>query len=230
MQKLKAILLGGGAIPERLIEQCIALKLPIHVSYGSTEMSSQITTTAVDEAPEKLFTAGKLLPYRELKIATNGEILVRGETLFAGYVQGERLRLPLGENGWFGTGDIGELTEDGYLIVQGRKDHMFISGGENIHPEEIERELLKYPGIEEAVVVPVPDVEFGSRPVAFIRWQKAPGADIAPLTAHLRQNLSGLKIPIRFFNWREEKGERIKPDRRALRQLAEHLMAKGNDC
>jgi len=229
LQKLKAILLGGSAFPESLIERCIALNLPIHVSYGSTEMSSQITTTAVNEAPEKLFTAGRLLPYRELKIAGDGEILVRGETLFAGYVQGERLHLPLRQNGWFATGDLGELTVDGYLIVRGRKDNLFISGGENIHPEEIEKELLEYPGIENAVVVPVPDAEFGYRPVAFIRWQKATDADQTDLTTHLRKKLSGLKIPVRFFDWPEEEGERMKPERRALRELAEQQMAKERD-
>ena len=71
--------------------------------------------------------------------------------------------------GWFHTGDLGRLDAAGRLIVTGRRDTMFISGGENIHPEEIEREILRFPGVLEAIVAPVPDPEFGARPVAFLR-------------------------------------------------------------
>ena len=73
----------------------------------------------------------------------SGEILVRGETLFAGYVEGEDLDRPLDAEGWFHTGDLGELDENGYLRVGGRVDNLFISGGENVQPEEIEDALCR---------------------------------------------------------------------------------------
>ena len=88
--------------------------------------------------------------------AKNQEILVKGKTLFNGYVT-KRLITPFDKKGWFHTGDLGILTKGKYLRVIGRKDNMFISGGENIQPEEIEKHILKLKGIADAIVVPKKD-------------------------------------------------------------------------
>jgi len=144
LSKLTAILLGGSTIPQELIDTAVKLKLPVYTSYGATEMASQITTTPPDAPPQKLYSSGKLLSFRELKIAPGGEILVRGETLFAGYWQAGKLRQTRDAAGWFATGDLGRMDADGYLHILGRKDNLFISGGENIRPEEIERILNQH--------------------------------------------------------------------------------------
>jgi O-succinylbenzoic acid--CoA ligase len=169
LEGLKAVLTGGGPVPEDLVDEALARGLPVHTSYGLTEMASQVTTTAPGAAPEELRTAGRVLPHREVSVSGEGEILVRGETLFAGYVQGGRPGVRPGAGGWFRTGDLGRLDGAGRLRVLGRRDNLFVSGGENVRPEEIEEALLRIPGVEEAVVVPVPDPEFGERPVAFVR-------------------------------------------------------------
>ena len=80
---------------------------------------------------------------------------------------------------------MGQLDKEGYLTVTGRRDNMFISGGENIHPEEIEKALLSIKGIAEAIVVPKEDKEFGQRPIAFIKFAGGPLAEehIDPLPA-----------------------------------------------
>src|SRR5918994_95341 len=125
---LRAVLMGGGPVPSSLVDEALARGLPLHTSYGLTEMASQVTTTPPGASHEELRTAGRALPNREVSISERGEILVRGETLFAGYVEGEELDRPLDEEGWFHTGDLGELDEDGYLRVGGRMDYLFISG------------------------------------------------------------------------------------------------------
>ena len=130
-------------------------------------MSSQATASRPGDPPEALRTAGRPLAFRELSVAADGEILVRGRTLFRGYVEETGIRPARDASGWFHTGDLGRLDADGRLVVSGRRDTMFISGGENIHPEEIEREILRFPGVLEAIVAPVPDPEFGARPGGF---------------------------------------------------------------
>jgi len=192
LKKMKVILLGGGPLPASLLEQGLRENLAIFSSYGSTEMSSQITATGRTDIFQKVLTAGRVLPHRELVISNDSEILVRGQTLFKGYVEGKNLDSTRDEAGWFHSGDLGELDEEGYLTIMGRKDNMFISGGENIQPEEIERVLIQYPLISDAIVVPVDHAEFGKRPVAFIRWRKSeregPGLQENKIQEYKRQD------------------------------------------
>ena len=149
-QGLKAILMGGGRIPEELVEEALARGLPIHTSYGLTEMASQVTTTPAGAFREELRTSGRALPYREVRVSGEGEILVRGRTLFAGYARGTDLDPSRDDEGWFRTGDLGELDDEGYLRVTGRRDNLFVSGGENVQPEEVESALLRLEGVQEA--------------------------------------------------------------------------------
>jgi len=229
LQKLKAILIGGSDIPQALIQKAIRHRLPIHTTYGSTEMSSQTTTTRQNESPEKLLTAGCLLDHRELKIAADGEILVRGETLFRGYITSAgTVASPVDAEGWFATGDIGSLDVDGYLTVLGRKDNMFISGGENICPEEIEMHLQRFPGVVNAIVVPVDHEEFGARPVAFVQIESASFAE-TEIRTHLAGKLPRFKIPDRFFPWPQgNMPDKLKFDRQDFIAIAEKNIASEN--
>jgi O-succinylbenzoic acid--CoA ligase len=166
--RVRGLLLGGGPLPDALLRRGHARGWPLHTSYGSTEMASQIATTPPGAPLDALRTAGRCLPHRRLRIDATGEILVAGRTLCMGMVEDGRLRDPCA-NGWFRTGDLGHLDAQGRLHVQGRVDRQFVSGGENIQPEEIETALERIESIERAVVVPVPDAEYGRRPVAFVR-------------------------------------------------------------
>jgi O-succinylbenzoic acid--CoA ligase len=217
---LEAVLLGGGPVPPSLVDEALARGLPLHTSYGLTEMASQVTTTPPGASLEELRTAGRVLPNREVSISESGEILVRGETLLAGYVEGEESDRPLDAEGWFHTRDLGEIDESGYLRVGGRMDNLFISGGENVQPEEIEEALCRLEGVDEAVVVPVPDEEFGARPVAFVR---AAGREPEELAQELEPRLPRFKIPISFHPWPEEARRGMKADRAALRERARRL-------
>jgi o-succinylbenzoate---CoA ligase len=218
---LEAILVGGGPMPVSLLEEAAERGLPVHASYGLTEMASQVTTTRRGASREELRTSGGPLRYREVELSATGEILVRGETLFAGYLDGDALELPLDANGWFHTKDLGELDADGRLRVSGRMDNLFISGGENVQPEEIEQALCRLVGIEEAVVVPVPDARFGQRPVAFVRT-RGRSLEHDELVRELESHLERFKIPIRVYGW-PKGGEGSKVDRAAFRERARLL-------
>lgn len=218
--ELRAVLLGGASVPANLLEEGFARGLPLYTSYGLTEMASQVTATSSDTSREQRFTSGKVLAYRQLCISPAGEILVKGETLFKGYVDREALERPVDSDGWFTTGDLGKLDPDGYLTVRGRKDNMFISGGENIQPEEIEMALCEHAAVMQAVVVPVPDEEFGSRPVAFVQSRSA-RFHPQELIEFVGEKLARYKIPIAFYDWPETAGlEGMKVSRELFRRLA----------
>jgi O-succinylbenzoic acid--CoA ligase len=217
---LEAALMGGGPVPPSLVDEALARGLPLHTSYGLTEMASQVTTTPPGARPEQLRTAGRVLTNREVSISESGEILVRGETLFAGYAEGEELNRPVDTEGWFRTRDLGEIDESGYLRVGGRMDNLFTSGGENVQPEEIEAALCRLEEIDEAVVVPVPDEEFGARPVAFVRINDGESRNLA---RELEPVLPRFKIPISFHPWPEEVPRGMKADRAALGERAQRL-------
>ena len=217
---LEAVLMGGGPVPSSLVDEALVRGLPLHTSYGLTEMASQVTTTPPGASLRELRTSGRALPGREVSLSERGEILVRGATLFAGYVEGEESDRPLDEEGWFHTRDLGELDESGYLRVGGRLDNLFISGGENVQPEEIEEALCRLNGVDEAVVVPVSDEEFGARPVAFVRMNDAEPRDLA---RELEPVLPRFKIPVSFHPWPEEARRGMKADRAALGERARRL-------
>lgn len=223
-EHVRAILLGGGSIPDTLIDEAYDRNLPIHVSYGLTEMSSQVTTTPPEPTRQQLHTSGKLLPYRELDIAQDGEILVRGPTLFQGYIDEQSLDPQRDADDWYHTGDIGRIDTDGNLHVLGRKDNMFVSGGENIHPEEIESALEHLPSVDEAVVVPVCDEEFGFRPVAFIRWESV-SRPLDELREQLTSSLARFKLPVAVLAWPEDASSAgLKLDRDRLQGIAEERL------
>jgi len=217
LKKLKAILLGGGPMPRPLIERAIQENLPIHTSYGLTETASQITATRPDDPPEARFTSGAPLTQDTVAISSEGEILVRGNTLFLGYLQHGTLNRPLTPDGWFQTGDLGRLDSHGRLTVLGRKDNMFICAGENIYPEEVERALEAIPGILQAIVIPVDDPERGHVPVAYVRTDPDYIIEPARLMAHLSKNLLRHKIPTQFRPWPVHLPDSAKVNRRSIK-------------
>ncbi len=225
LKNLKAILLGGAPAREKLVKTAKDMDFPIFTTYGSTEMASQITTTKPYDTLKHLLTSGKILPYRELKIADDGEIMVRGKTLFKGYINKRDLEKPFTKEGWFRTGDIGYIDKDGYLNVIGRKDNMFISGGENIQPEEIEKSIANLKDIIDVIVVPVEDIEWGYRPVAFVWSDKHINEDY--IKKRLENYLPRYKIPDRIFNVAKDiKNKGLKLNREQFKRLAKRIMER----
>lgn len=209
--RLRELLLGGAAIPEPLVNQLKALGFTPKSSYGLSEMASQVCTGQ----PAGAGVVGRPLPRREVGIR-QGEICVRGDTLFAGYFQAGALVLPLDEEGWFHTRDKGHFTPDGELVVEGRLDNLFISGGENIQPEIIEQRLVDHGAVAQALVVPIPSAQWGQRPAAFIDWHGEP-VPHAELAAWIRATLPGFMVPDRWLPW-PDLGGSLKPSRTLLAQ------------
>ena len=219
---VRHLLLGGAPLPASLVAACQAQGVTPQVSYGLSEMATQVCTRyASPDSPS----VGLPLPGRELKLV-EGEICVRGATLFAGYYRKGILEPALDAEGWFHTGDLGELTATGELRVLGRRDNRFICGGENIQPETIEQALLQHGAVRQALVVPQADDEWGMVPLAFIDWQPSP-ADIetgqralTDLVPWLRTRLPSHLIPRRWLPWPAQAAEGLKPSRRHFMTLA----------
>lgn len=199
---LKCLLLGGAPISVELYKRGKKAGLPIHVTYGLTEMSSSVLISDAPYIEKDLLYMGKPLPYRDMKLSTDGEILVKGETLFLGYEKGVTL-----QEGWFPTKDLGVYREDAGFAITGRKDRLFISGGENIQPEEIERALLSHPAILEAYVIPKEHEKWGKVPVLFLRADKK--ILLEEIKEFLQDKLPAYKIPQEIFSLEEEF---LKPD------------------
>lgn len=219
--RLKVILMGGGYVSSAMVKRVEAQGIRMLISYGLTETSSQACTGQPVFLDSQRLTSGSPLPYRQLRISDEGEILVRGEVLFMGYYQsGGVCHLPV-ENGWFATGDLGYLTENGELVVTGRRDNLFISGGENIQPEEIEKALLSLGGVYQAVVVSVPDAVYGRRPVAFVDCDR-PDEHLKDLRSRLVLHLAHFKMPEWIYPWPVDwMGDGVKVNRCRFRELAE---------
>jgi O-succinylbenzoic acid--CoA ligase len=216
---LRAALLGGGPLPAPLLDRAAATGWPVLTSYGCTEMASQVTTTAPGASRSAHETAGARLPHRRLRIGPDGQILVAGRTLFRGYVTEDGLDDPRTDEGWYPTGDRGRLDAQGHLHVLGRIDRMFVSGGENIQPEEIETALERLPGVERAAVVPVSSAEYGRRPVAFVRT--AGRLDASRLQDRLRDRLPRFKVPDAIYPFPDAALDGgLKVDRDGLQQWA----------
>lgn len=206
-----AFLLGGAHASDTLLKRAQEAGIRAFHSYGLTEMSSLVTLASHPCCTE----VGYPLPHRELKLSPSGEILVRGGTLFSGYwdPQTRTPHLPLA-NGWFATKDLGAWTDQGLCYI-GRKDRQFISGGENIQPEEIERALLAIEGIVDAVVLPTPDEEFGHRPMAYVQ-DAVPERDPQALSERLQDVLPRFKIPRKILSLPTSGGMKIRYSELAL--------------
>ena len=214
--KLKAVLVGGAFCPEHLIERCVELGIHVHITYGCSEAASQVTTTR-----DKPIGSGQALGCVKVEIAKDEEILIQSESLCQGYMVKGQIQPVTDKQGWFHTGDLGELDGQGHLFVKGRKDCRFISGGENIYPEEIERVLMAIPELLQCVVVPVDHPEFGHRPVAFLHAQ----GDL-PCKDVLRDALKTIerfKHPDHYFQWPDGMLGTMKPERGRFEKLACNL-------
>ena len=134
----------------------------------------------------------------EVPLGEAGEVAVRGPNVTAGYLNRPEETAAAFRGGWFHTGDIGRMDEDGFMYLLDRKKDMVITGGENVYSSEVEAVLYQHPGVNEAAVVGVPDEKYGEALFAVI--VPAPGAalDAEEMIAHCRERIGGYKIPRRM--------------------------------
>jgi O-succinylbenzoic acid--CoA ligase len=205
------MLLGGGPAPRPLLERCARLGVPVSQTYGLTETASQVATLPPQDALRKLGSAGLPLLPTEVRIERDdmpagpgevGEIVVRGPSVTPGYLDRPDATARAWRGGWFHTGDLGRLDEEGYLYVLDRRDDLIVSGGENVYPAEVEAVLLAHPAVADAGVVGVPHAEWGQVPVAVV--QRRAGTAVTPeeLIAHCAARLAKYKVPA-AIHWQD---------------------------
>ncbi|PYE16277.1 acyl-CoA synthetase (AMP-forming)/AMP-acid ligase II [Williamsia limnetica] len=166
---LKYMGLGGSAVPGTVARHLADLGICVTRSYGSTEHPS--ITGSLNSAPQdkRLYTDGMPRLGVEIRLGEDGEIFSRGPDLCIGYTDEALTENAFDSDGWYRTGDVGVLDEDGYLTITDRKSDLIIRGGENISAVEVEDVLLSMPAISEAVVVAASDVRLGEHAAAVMR-------------------------------------------------------------
>jgi acyl-CoA synthetase (AMP-forming)/AMP-acid ligase II len=229
LDSLRVLQYGAAPMPPDTLRRAMA-ELPgvtfVEI-FGQTEGSPISCLTAEDhlraaEADEHLLASvGRAVPGVELRIAEPdndgiGEVLARGPHLFR-----------YGDDGWQHTGDLGQLDQDGYLYLAGRKGDMIIRGGENVYPLEVEHVLTEHPGVADAAVVGVPDERLGETVMAFVvPAEGAAPLDADSLRAFARQRLAGFKVPAR---WEFMGSLPRNPNGKVVRAgLIEHAAGRGN--
>ena len=153
--RLTFITCGGAYLDPELAKKWEVLGIDVLQGYGTTEASPAITINTFGQ--KKLGSVGRLLPGQEIRIADDGEILVRGPNVTPGYWQNPEATAAAFEDGWYKTGDLGSLDDKGFLYLKGRKkDLIVLASGQNVYPEDIETILCRLPGVKDGVVLGLP--------------------------------------------------------------------------
>jgi len=192
---VEVALYTGAAAPPALLETLCARFPYVITAWGMSETHAGVTITGplAPGAPPGI--VGRVVPGAELRIAGDGEILVRGAVVFPGYLGRAPDEAGVDAEGWLHTGDIGALDAEGNLRLTGRSSDMFKSGGYNVYPREVEDILERHPAVTHAAVVPIPDPRYQEAGVAYVVASGAPAPDEAELVAHCRSELATYKVP-----------------------------------
>ncbi|WP_166365299.1 FadD3 family acyl-CoA ligase [Pseudomonas akapageensis] len=211
LSSLRVAVTGAAAIPVEMVwrmrdELGFAT---IVTAYGLTEVCGFATICRPGDSPERVATtSGRAMPGVEIRCVSStghtqpanvpGEVLIRGYNLMQGYLNNPQASQELLDaEGWLHTGDIGVLDEDGYLRITDRLKDMFITGGFNVYPAEIEQCLLHYPGVAQAAVIGIPDERMGEVAMAFLLPAPGQVIDTAQFIAWCREQMANYKVPRR---------------------------------
>jgi len=208
LSSLRVAVTGAADIPVELIRRVDA-ELPfdfIVTGYGLTEAGTASATSPDDDPETVATTVGRPRPGFELRITDTegadvptgeaGEVVLRGPTVMAGYLDDpEATALSLSPDGWLRTGDLGVVDDRGCLRIVGRVKDMFIVGGFNAYPAEIENALLRHDDIQQVAVIGIPDERLGEVGMAFVVVR--PGAEVTgdEIIAWSREEMANYKVP-----------------------------------
>jgi fatty-acyl-CoA synthase len=205
LSSLRLVLVGGASLPEALHRVWAEHGVRVAHGYGLTEASPNVLYLPPNRAADHPGAVGWPYPYVEVRLvddagrvvegAGTGELQVRGPGVFAGYLHDpERTRAAF-DGDWLRTGDLATRDEDGCHRIVDRLKHIYISGGENVAPAEVEAALVQHPLVADAAVVAVPDDVWGEVGVAFVQPVAGVGLTGDEVLAHLRGRLAGFKVP-----------------------------------
>jgi HIP---CoA ligase len=202
LSSLRVAVTGAADIPVELIRR-INNDLPFSVvitGYGLTETGTATSTSPDDDFETVATTVGKARPGFEVRvdapIGEAGEVIIKGPTVMAGYLDDpEATAATLSSDGWLRTGDLGVLDDRGYLRIVGRIKDMFIVGGFNVYPAEIENALLRHPDVTQAAVIGIPDARLGEVGMAFVVTRSGDPGPGAQILTWCRDQMANYKVP-----------------------------------
>jgi fatty-acyl-CoA synthase len=189
---------GGAPLPQYIIDAYQKRGVEMKQGYGMTEVGVNCFTMTVEESRRKPGSIGKPMMFTEVRIVPDeetGEMWIRGPHVSKGYWNdAEATAAAFDDEGWLHTGDLARVDDEGFFYVIGRRKDMFISGGVNVYPAEIEAELVSHPRIADAAVVPVADPTWGEVGVAFLVGDVAE----ADVHAYLSARIAKFKLPKKY--------------------------------
>ncbi|SOC57771.1 class I adenylate-forming enzyme family protein [Ornithinimicrobium cerasi] len=203
---LRGAVVGGAPMPAPLLRIYHSRGVALTQGYGLTEAGPNVLCVPPREAMDRVGWAGVPYPHVDVRLAdavtgevlegpATGELMVRGPGMFAGYFRDEDATRAIWRDGWLATGDVATRDASGYLRIVDRLRNIFISGGENVAPAEVEAVLQTHPAVEDAVVVGVPDERWGERGVALVVRRPGVVTDETELVEHCRDRLASFKVP-----------------------------------
>lgn len=205
LSSLRTLLVGGAPVPERLLSTWQDRGVAVMQGYGMTEAAPGVGVLEARDGIERSGSAGVGQFFTENRIVAadgtdvprgeHGEVIVRGPNVMMGYWNNPEATQAAVRDGWYHTGDIGEYDADGYLYIRDRIKDMYISGGENVYPAEVENALLHVPGIVDAAVIGVPDDRWGETGRAFVIVDAATGPTEETIRRELGSRLARYKQP-----------------------------------
>jgi fatty-acyl-CoA synthase len=213
LSSLQRAVVGGAPMPEALLETWHARGVDIVQGYGLTEAAPNVLCLPAEDAVRKQGFAGK--PYPNVDVAlrdpesgrflegpAEGELVVRGPNVFAGYWRNPEASAAALADGWLLTGDVARRDEEGYYRIAARLKDMYISGGENVYPAEVESVLHEHPAVADAAVVAVPDERWGEVGIAVVVPADGALVDEDELLEHCAARLARFKVPrgVRFVD------------------------------
>jgi fatty-acyl-CoA synthase len=195
LSSLRSLMCGGAAVPEELVRTYQRRGLTFCQGYGMTETAPGVTFLEARESATHVGSAGVPVFFAEVRI--DGDVQVRGPNVTPGYWEDpDATAAAFTADGWFRTGDVATVDADGHYRIVGRQKDMYISGGENVYPAEVENALFAHPAVAEVAVIGVPDPKWGEVGRAFVVPEGAVTA--AELRAYLLGRLAKYKVPVHF--------------------------------
>jgi fatty-acyl-CoA synthase len=202
---LRSALSGGAPIPESLLRTWLDRGLMITQGYGLTESSPGATMLRAADGSRKLGSAGTACFFTDVRVVTPtldpvgvgepGEVQVQGPNVTVGYWKNPTATSDAFVDGWLRTGDIAVVDDEGYLTIVDRLKDMYISGGENVYPAEVEQAIHSHPAVAECAVIGVPDERWGEVGRAVVTLRDGAELTEAELVSHLEGRLARYKIP-----------------------------------
>ncbi len=209
LSRLQHAIVGGASMPAPLLRIWHKRGVALSQGYGLTEASPNVLCLPNEDAASMIGYAGKPYPHVSVAVAdpatgeillgeATGELLVSGPGVFAGYFRNPEATAAALAGGWLRTGDLVERTADGFYRIVDRIKDLYISGGENVAPAQVEQTLLSHPAVAEAAVVGVPDERWGEMGLAYVVVRPGQITDAEELAEHCKAQLAAFKVPGRF--------------------------------